>query len=615
MERVSETLVEKAKITKDIKRAECERREKERGQSKNKRNLTPSSSAPSGRVLEVQAPTLGLVQPQRAIQQPPRGRGLTIDDKGLSRGQRAPGRGVVFPTNLMELSFGEFDLILGMDWLLEHRVNLGCAIKRVTLISKDDMVIIMISGRQNYLSNVISTLVAEKYNSSVYCSLPHGTEGAYGIESSTLELLDRGFIRPSVSLWGTLVFFVKKKDGTMRMCVDYRQLNKLMVKSKYPLLRIGDLFDQFCGASVFSNIHLCSGYHQLKVKEVYVHKTAFKTRYGHYEFLVMPFNLPNTPTAFMDLMNRVFQLYLDQFIMVFIGDILAYSKTEDDHEEHLKVVLQILSKKKFYAKFTSSEFDKDFMVYSDASHIGFGCVLMQDGKVKECGTSDFGFNSDGVLCFRGRVCVPIDVELRTDYSLQKLARLYTFEIVRLYGVPILIISNRDPRFTSYFRSSIQMAPYEALYSCKCCTHLCWTELGERWIMGLELVSETKDKVRTIQDRLKAASDRQNSYSDLRRRDIEFSLGDQVFLKVSPLKKVLRFGHKGKLSPRFIGPYRIRKRVGSVAYQLELPPKLDHIHDMFHVFMLRQYRSDPSHIVYVEEIEVRLDLTFKEESRG
>ena len=153
------------------------------------------------------------------------------------------------------------------------------------------------------------------------------------------ELLDKGFIRPSISPWGAPVLFVKKKDGTLRMCIDYRQINKVTVKNKYPLPRIEDLFDQLKGASVFSKIDLRSGYYQLRVKDIDVPKTAFRTRYGHYEFLVMPFGLTNAPAAFMDLMNRVFRPYLDQFVVVFIDDILVYSRDEQEHEQHLKIVL------------------------------------------------------------------------------------------------------------------------------------------------------------------------------------------------------------------------------------------------------------------------------------
>ena len=161
------------------------------------------------------------------------------------------------------------------------------------------------------------------------------------------EFLEKGFIRPSISPWGAPVFFVKKKDGTLRLCVDYRQLNKMTVKNKYSLPRIDDLFDQLKSASVFSKIDLRSRYHQLRIKDADVHKTAFRTRYGHYEFLVMPFGLTNEPEAFMDLMNRVFPPYVDHFVVVFIDDILVYSKDREDHDMHLRVVLETLRNERY----------------------------------------------------------------------------------------------------------------------------------------------------------------------------------------------------------------------------------------------------------------------------
>ena len=168
--------------------------------------------------------------------------------------------------------------------------------------------------------------------------------------------MDKGFIRPSVSPWGTLVLFVKKKDDTIRMCIDYRQLNKVTVKNKYPLLITEDLFDQLKGASVFSKINLRSIYYQFRVKDVDVPKTSFRTRYGHYKFLVMPFELTNAPAAFMDLMNRVFHPYLDQFIVVFIDDILVYSKDAQEHEQYLKIVLRILREKRLFARLSKCDF-------------------------------------------------------------------------------------------------------------------------------------------------------------------------------------------------------------------------------------------------------------------
>ncbi|GJQ91448.1 putative reverse transcriptase domain-containing protein [Tanacetum coccineum] len=230
------------------------------------------------------------------------------------------------------------------------------------------------------------------------------------------ELSDKGFIRPSSSPWGAPVLFVKKKDGSFRMCIDYRELNKLTVKNRYPLPRIDDLFDQLQGSSVYSKIDLRSGYHQLRVREEDIPKTAFRTRYGHYEFQVMPFGLTNAPAVFIDLMNRVCKPYLDKFVIVFIDDILIYSKNKQEHEEHLKLILELLKKEELYAKFSKCEFwipkdkqlftvkaescvqctnpglmreAKDFIaLLRDASRRVWALVLMQ--REKECSLSRFG---------------------------------------------------------------------------------------------------------------------------------------------------------------------------------------------------------------------------------
>ncbi|GJU94782.1 putative reverse transcriptase domain-containing protein [Tanacetum coccineum] len=164
------------------------------------------------------------------------------------------------------------------------------------------------------------------------------------------------------------MLFVKKKDGSFRMCIDYRELNKLTVKNRYPLPRIDDLFDQLQGLCCFSKIDLRSGYHQLRVHEDDTPKTAFRTRYGHFEFTIMPFGLTNAPAVFMDLMNRVYKPYLDKFVILFIDDILIYSKTKEDHEVHLRVVLSLPNGV------------EDFVVSCDASNQGLGCVLMQRNK-------------------------------------------------------------------------------------------------------------------------------------------------------------------------------------------------------------------------------------------
>ncbi|GJW55451.1 putative reverse transcriptase domain-containing protein [Tanacetum coccineum] len=236
------------------------------------------------------------------------------------------------------------------------------------------------------------------------------------------ELSEKGFIRPSSSRWGAPVLFVKKKDGYFRMCIHYRELNKLIVNNRYPLPRIDDLFDQLQGSSVYSKIDLRSGYHQLRVRDKDIPKTAFRTRYGHYEFQVMPFGLTNAPAVFMDLMNRVCKPYLDKFVIVFIDEILIYSKSKEEHAEYLKLILELLKKEEFEgihvdpAKIESikdwaspktpieivildatfkllkqklcsapilglPESSENFVVYCDASRKGLGTILMQREKV------------------------------------------------------------------------------------------------------------------------------------------------------------------------------------------------------------------------------------------
>eukprot|EP00253_Pinus_taeda_P029666 PITA_29666 len=190
-------------------------------------------------------------------------------------------------------------------------------------------------------------------------SVPELTE----LKMQLQELLEKKYIRPSVSRWGAPVLFVRKKDGTLRMCIDYRQLNKLTINNKYPLPRIDELFDQVKGATIFSKIDLRSGYHQIRIKDEDIAKTAFRTRYGHYEFVVLPFGLTNAPATFMCLMNSVFHQYLDKFVLIFIDDILIYSRNRKEHEEHLRIVLQTLREHQLYGKFNKCDFYKEQIQY------------------------------------------------------------------------------------------------------------------------------------------------------------------------------------------------------------------------------------------------------------
>ena len=1008
----------------------------------------------------------------------------------------------VLQADLIILNMYDFDVIFGMDWLSMYHANVKCFEKEVVFQPPGEPEFSFIGSKLCSLPKVISALQAWKsLKKGCQCFLatvvdtkkeemkiqdvpgvnefidvfpedlpgvPPDREIEFMIEllpgtspisktpyrmapvelkelkEQLHELLEKGFIRPSVSPWGAPVLFVKKKDGSMRLCIDYRELNRVTVKNKYPLPRIDDLFDQLQGACVFSKIDLRSGYHQLKIKKEDIPKTAFRTRYGHYEFIVMPFGLTNAPAAFMDLMNRVFKDYLDRFVIVFIDDILVYSKSKGEHEEHLRKVLQVLREKQLYAKFKKCEFWLDrmvflghvvsskgisvdpskieavvnwsrptnvgeirsflglagyyrrfvegfskiaspltqltrknvkfqwseeceksfqelkhrlvsapiltipsasagFVIYSDASKKGLGCVLMQDGKVvayasrqlktyeqnypthdlelaavvfalkiwrhylygerceiytdhkslkyfftqkelnmrqrrwlelvkdydcvinyhpgkanvvadalsrkssghmaallttqkqilldleklgievvrsndrayvasmsiqptlikriKEAQGNDvhlkkimeeislgkrpnFAIFDDGALHFEGRLCVPNNDELKneilveahsspytvhpggtkmyrdlraiywwvnmkreiakfieqcltcqqvkaehqrpsgllkpllvpewkwehiamdfvvglpstqkgynaiwviidrltksahfipicTTYSMDRYAQLYVDEIVRLHGVPVSIVSDRDPRFTSIFwkslhnamgtklnfstafhpqtdgqsertiqiledmlracvldlkgswdkhlslvefaynnsyQSTIGMAPYEALYGRKCRSPVHWDEVGERKILGPEIVQQTCEVIEKIRKRMKVAQSRQKSYADNRRKDLEFKVGEKVFLKVAPMKGVMRFGKKGKLSPRFIGPFEILERIGDVAYRLALPPSLSGVHNVFHVSMLRKYVSNSSHVLSYEPLQLRDDLTYEE----
>ncbi|GJT89732.1 putative nucleotidyltransferase, ribonuclease H [Tanacetum coccineum] len=818
------------------------------------------------------------------------------------------------------------------------------------------------------------------------------------------ELSDKGFIRPSSSPWGAPVLFVKKKDGSFRMCIDYRELNKLTVKNRYPLPRIDDLFDQLQGSSVYSKIDLRSGYHQLRVREEDIPKTAFRTRYGHYEFQVMPFGLTNAPAVFMDLMNRVCKPYLDKFVIVFIDDILIYSKNKKEHEEHLKIILELLKKEELYAKFSKCEFwipkvqflghvidsegihvdpakiesikdwtspkspteirqflglagyyrrfiegfskiakpmtkltqkkvkfewgdkqeaafqllkqklcsapilalpegSEDFIAYCDASKKGLGAVLMQREKVisyasrqlkiheKNYTTHDLELGAvvfalkiwrhylygtkctvftdhkslqhildqkelnmrqrrwlellsdydcdiryhpgkanvvadalsrkerepplrvralvmtisldlpkqilnaqtearkpeniksedvggmlvenakfpeaireqklepraDGTLCLNGRSWLPCYGDLRTvimheshkskysihpgsDKMYQDMKKLYWWpnmkadiatyvnkcltcakvkaehqrpsgllvqpkipewkwdnitmdfvtklpktsqgydtiwvivdrltksaiftpmretdpldKLARLYLKESALGTNLDmstayhPQtdrqsertiqtlqdmlracaidfgkgwvnhlplvefsYNNSYHASIKAAPFEALYGRKCRSPVCWTEVGEAQILGPELIQETTEKIIQIKQRMQAARDRQKSYADLKRKPMEFQVGDKVMLKVSPWKGVVRFGKRGKLNPRYVGPFKVIERVGEVAYKLELPEELSRVHNTFHVSNLKKCHADEPLAVPLDGLNLDDKLHFVEE---
>ncbi|GJV51893.1 putative reverse transcriptase domain-containing protein [Tanacetum coccineum] len=290
----------------------------------------------------------------------------------------------------MSVELGSFDVIIGMDWLANHHAVIVCDEKIVRIPYGDEVLIVQ--GDRSVTKKETEDKSEEKRLEDVPTvrdfpevfledlpELPPTRQVEFQIDlvpgaapvarapyrlaptelqelsTQLQELSDKGFIRPISSPWGAPVLFVKKKYGSFRMCIDYRELNKT-VKNRYPLRRIDDQFDQLQGSRVYSKIDLRSGYHQPRVREEDIPKTAFKTRYGHYEFQVMSFGLTNAPAVFMELMNRVCNPYLDKFVIVFIDDILIYSKSEEEHAEHLKLILELLKKEELYAKFSKCEF-------------------------------------------------------------------------------------------------------------------------------------------------------------------------------------------------------------------------------------------------------------------
>ncbi|GAU47917.1 hypothetical protein TSUD_404700 [Trifolium subterraneum] len=937
-----------------------------------------------------------------------------------------------FGMDLVCIPLSGIDVIFGMNWLVFNQVHINCCEKTV-IFPKSEGSLSLMNGEEvkeslNDHGELFMVFGSLKLEGGVKLEgIPVVSEFLDVFPEDIYDLPPEREVEFSIDLvpstspisMAPYLLLVKKKEGSMRLCIDYHQLNKATIKNKYPLPRIDDLMDQLVGACVFSKIDLRSGYHQIRVKTEDVPKTAFRTRYGHYEYTLMPFGVTNAPGVFMEYMNRIFHSFLDKFVVVFIDDILVYSKSEEEHKEHLRIVLQDLKEKKLYAKLSKCEFwlkeviflghvissggiavdpakvdaemkwgtpesvseirsflglagyyrsfiegfskmalpltlltrkdqafvwdekceksfqelkkklttapvlilpdaKESFVVYCDASKLGLGGVLMQKGKVvayashqlkvhkrnypthdlelaaivfalkvwrhylygsrfevfsdhkslkylfdqkelnmrqrrwleflkdydfelsyhpgkanvvadalsrkslhmsslmekelelieefrdlslvcevtsnsvklgmlkltnpflekiRKCQKedeklmkrvalviegqeNDFKIDENGVVKFRGRVCVPDVPELKkmifdeghksglsihpglikmyqdlkklfwwprmkkeiAEYVyaclvcqkskiehhkpsgllqplfipewkwdsiamdfvgglpktakgneviwvvvdrltksahfiaikigtlVPKLAEIYVEQIIRLHealGTKLRLSSAYHPQtdgqsertiqsledllracvleqgeswdsclplieftYNNSFHSTIRMAPFEALYGRRCRTPLCWYESGENVVLGPDIVQETTEKIRMIQEKMKASQSRQKSYYDKKRKDVEFQEGDHVFLRVTSTTGVGRALKSKKLTSKFIGPYQIWERIRKVAYRIALPVTLSNLHDVFHVSQLRKYVSDPSHVIESDDIQVKDNLTIE-----
>nr|GEU34151.1 reverse transcriptase domain-containing protein [Tanacetum cinerariifolium] len=472
------------------------------------------------------------------------------------------------------------------------------------------------------------------------------------------------------------------------MCIDYRELNKLTMKNRYPLLRIDELFDQLQGSRVYPKIELRSGYNQLRVREEDVPKTAFRTRYGHYEFQVMLFGLTNAPTVFMDLMNRVCKPYLDKFVIIFIDDILIYSKSEEEHAEHLKLVLKLLKKEKLYANFSKCEFwlsrknvkfdwsekaeaafhllkqklrsapilalpegSENFVVYCDASRKGLGAVLMQSekdlkkqywwlnmkaeiatyvnkcltcAKVKaECQkpsgllvqlviriwkweniTMDFITKLPKTSSRQDTIWVIVDrltksahfLPMKETDSMEKLTRQYLKEVVLRHGVPVLIISDRDSKFTSHFWRLIN----EAL----------GTQLDMSTAYHLQTDCQSERTIQTLEDMLHACVIDFGKGWDRHIPLVEFYNNSYHTSIKAALFEAL-YGRKCQ-SPICWADVGDAQLTGMLAYRLELSEQLSRVYGTFHVSNLKKCFIDEPLAIPLEEIQIDDKLHFIEE---
>nr|GEW67033.1 reverse transcriptase domain-containing protein [Tanacetum cinerariifolium] len=558
--------------------------------------------------------------------------GQLVEIDKVIKGCKLVIKGYVFDINLIPFGSKSFDMIISMDWLSNYKAEIICHEKVVRIPLPDGKVLRVIGeGPKEKMRHLRSAKTKEQKQEEII--VVRDFPKVFLDDLSGLPPVQETEFQIELVLGAIPVAKSPYRLAPSEM--EELELNKLTIKNRYPLPRIDDLFDQLQGSQYFSKIDLRSEYHQLRVHEDDIPKTAFRTRYEHFEFTVMPFGLTNAPSFLGHVING-------DGIHVDLSKIEAVKKWKAPRTP--SEVRSFLGLAGYYRRFnenfskiaksltvlTQKRMKKDIAVYVNRC---LTCLKLP--------RTNSGHDTIWVIVNRLTKSAHF-LPMREDYKMDRLARLYLNEIVARHGVPISIISDCDSRFTSRFWQSMQEAlgtrlDMSTAYHPQTDGHCertiqtledmlkaCVLDFGGSWDVHLLLVefsynNSYHSSVRcTSFEALYGRKCRssimwaEKSYVDKRRKPLEFSVGDHVLLKVSPWKGVVRFEKKGKLAPRFVGPFEIVEKVGPVAYRLRLPEELNGVHDTFHVSNLKKCLTDLTLQVPLDEIQVDAKLNIVEE---